>query len=156
MRLLLASAAVIAASCGSGGEAERALGVDVASGDGSIRLGEVWTRPTAPGAESTAFYLTITNDSDVPDRVVSVESPRCGMAELHMSSDAGGGVMSMSPAEPDDLDIAPDGSLILEPGGLHIMCMGLTDPVVEGDAVELTIGFEQAGPLTAQAAVENR
>ncbi len=137
-----------AAACGSEGD-------DGENGGSDLQLSDVWTRPTAPGAESTAFYVTIRNGTDLEDRVVGARSPRCAMAELHLSSTTDG-VMSMSPARPDELTVAADGELTLEPGGLHIMCMGLTDAVVAGDEVELTIEFERAGPVDATATADSR
>ena len=147
MRALFAIGAVLTASCGLSS-------TDTGSGQG-VQLSEVWTRPTAPGAETTAFYVTITNRSAVVDRVVGVESPHCAMAEFHISA-VSDGVMSMSPAEPGDLTVAPGKELTLEPGGMHVMCTGLTEPVMDGDEVELTVRFAQAGAMTVQASAENR
>ncbi|MGI9596178.1 MAG: copper chaperone PCu(A)C [Acidimicrobiales bacterium] len=119
-------------------------------GDGGIAVDDPWIRPTPPGAESTAFYATITNDSEVDDRLVAVGSPLCSMAEVHLTS-MDDGVMSMAPAGTDELAVAKDESLRLEPGGLHVMCMGLTDSVVEGDGVMLTLEFETSDPVEIEA-----
>ncbi len=153
-RLRLVVLPVIVATCSLAALAA-GCGVSGASAQGDIRIEEAWTRPTPPGAQSTAFYATILNESGSDDRVVGATSSLCGMAELHLSTTTDG-VMSMSPAGPDDLALAPDDELRLEPGGLHVMCMGLTGPVDEGDEVELTVEFEEAGTITVQAAVESR
>lgn len=139
----LVALAIAVGACGSSDD-----------GDG-LALNDVWTRPTAPGAESTAFYVTIDNNSEVDDQVVGVDSPRCAMTELHRSS-MNDGVMSMSPAEPDELAVAASEQLLLEPGGLHVMCMGLIEPVAEGDRIELTVQFERAGSITTEAMAETR
>ena len=146
--------ATLLAACGSGGD-ELAGDETGDSANVGLYLTEVWTRPTAPGAESTAFYVTIVNESASQDWVVGAESSSCETVELHLSSSTDG-VMSMAPAGPDDLEVPPKESLIMGPGGLHIMCMGLTEPVVAGQEVDLAVRFEQAGTITTEAKVESR
>jgi copper(I)-binding protein len=124
-------------------------------GTASMALADPWTRPTAPGAESTAMYLTVTNGTDTEDRLVGAASPQCAMVELHRSVD-NDGVMSMRPAQADELTVAAGAQLRLEPGGLHLMCMGLTEPVADGDSVDFTLVFEQAGEIYAAAQAESR
>ena len=64
--------------------------------------------------------------------------------------------MSMAPATPADLFIANDASLNLEPGGLHIMCVGLVEPLVEGETVLLELTFDTSGVITFEVPVEQR
>ncbi len=142
--LLLVS--LVAAGCGDDDEAD---------GDGGPVAVEVWARPTAPGAETAAFYFELGNDGSAPDRLIGAESPACTSTMLHRSSMADG-VMSMQPATDDELTVAPAGTVMFEPGGLHVMCMGLLDPLVEGESVPLVLTFETAGSLTLSADVEDR
>jgi periplasmic copper chaperone A len=37
---------------------------------------------------------------------------------------------------------------VLEPGGLHLMFIDLASQLVEGETVEVTLQFEQAGEVT--------
>jgi copper(I)-binding protein len=39
----------------------------------------------------------------------------------------------------------------LEPGGYHIMIMGLKDPIEAGDEYQITLEFENAGEIAVQA-----
>jgi copper(I)-binding protein len=114
-----------------------------------------WTRPTAPGAESTAFYAVVENQTGADDRLVGADSPACGMTMLHSSVNTDG-VMSMRPADPQELVVAAGDRLALEPGGLHVMCMGLTEPVEDGDLVSMTLEFERAGSMVVEARAERR
>lgn len=42
----------------------------------------------------------------------------------------------------------------LQPGGLHIMLMGLKPPLKEGDRVPLTLRFDQAGEVKVELHVD--
>ncbi|MCX8135061.1 MAG: copper chaperone PCu(A)C, partial [Roseococcus sp.] len=46
------------------------------------------------------------------------------------------------------------GSVSLQPGGLHLMLIGLTQPLVAGQSVPVTLRFERAGEVTIQLAVQ--
>jgi len=51
------------------------------------------------------------------------------------------------------LDIPAGQSVALNPGGKHIMLMGLTGPLVEGAEITLTLTFEKAGAIEVSAPV---
>jgi len=44
----------------------------------------------------------------------------------------------------------------LEPGGKHIMLIGLKDRLEDGETVSMTLTFENAGQLDVQASVQAR
>lgn len=121
----------------------------------TIDVGDPWARPTAPGAESAAFYATFTNDTGADDLLNDWYSASCQEIQVHNTT-LTDGVMSMAPATPADLFIANDASLILEPGGLHIMCVGLVEPLVEGETVLLELTFDTSGVITFEVPVEQR
>lgn len=152
--IIVALLTMFGAACGS---ATAEGGNDENNGDqnSNPELLDVWTRPTAPGATSTAFYATIRARAGVDDQLIGAASNICNKAELHVT-DMTDGVMSMSPAETNELTVTPQQELVLEPGGLHIMCMGLTEPIEDGDRVELSVEFEIGGTVTAEAIVESR
>ena len=52
------------------------------------------------------------------------------------------------------LEIPAGGVVRLEPGALHLMLVGLRQPLVEGTTVPLTLRFGSAGELTVQLKVE--
>lgn len=142
LRLALATAAVVlsAAACGS---------------DDPVSTTDMWARPTAPDATSAAFYGTLTNNTE---EVVSLEdgySRFCDRVELHRSSSVDG-VVSMAPADATDLLIATGENMTLEPVGLHVMCVGLMEPLVEGTPVSLELTFAETGAFVTEVAVEER
>lgn len=108
-----------------------------------------WCRPTPNGRDMTACYITLT--SSTGDRVTSVISPRAAQSQLHAVSTEGG-VMSMNEM-PDGLELPAGQPVALAPGGDHIMLMGVTVPLVEGDLVPLAITFESGAQIALEAPV---
>jgi periplasmic copper chaperone A len=47
------------------------------------------------------------------------------------------------------------GTVKIEPGGLHVMLLGLKQPLMEGSRVDLTLRFRDAGVLTIQVPIQN-
>jgi hypothetical protein len=57
---------------------------------GSIRITAPWARATPKGASSGAAYMTITNNSQTPDRVTCVSSDASAECQIHtMTMDNG-------------------------------------------------------------------
>jgi copper(I)-binding protein len=48
----------------------------------------------------------------------------------------------------DGIDIHVGQTMILQPGGKHIMLMNLTNPIVVGDKIDFTFKFEGADEQT--------
>lgn len=141
-RLLAAAVALIAGT-----------GVALAHGykAGSIEIGHPWARATAPSAPNAAAYLVLTNAGAEADRLVSVNTPVADKAELHTHL-VDNGVMKMRPV--NAIEIAPGSPTTLAPGGLHIMLLGLKQPLAKGKAFPLTLVFDRAGPVTVQVDVQ--
>jgi periplasmic copper chaperone A len=60
--------------------------------------------------------------------------------------------MRMRPVE--DIEVPPNGSVSLQPGGLHLMFMGLNRPLVAGETIPVTLRFAVAGEVTIQLPVQ--
>ncbi len=123
--------------------------------DGTMEIEQVWARPTAPTANNAAFYGTITNETASHDRLVGMSSPVCEEIEVHRSSMTDG-VMSMRPAEAWENEVLGGHPLEFEPGGLHLMCLGLRTPLVDGETTELQLTFVNFGSVTVDVAIEDR
>jgi copper(I)-binding protein len=112
---------------------------------GELKIEQPWTRATPPGAKVAGGYLTITNMGGEADTLVAVTTPRAEKAEIHeMKMD--GGIMTMRPLG-DGLVIAPGATVVLEPGGVHLMLMKLDSRIEKGSSVPMTLTFEQAGAI---------
>jgi copper(I)-binding protein len=119
-----------------------------AAGDydvGTIHISQPWSRATAKGASTGAGYMTITNKGTAPDKVSCVADDASARCEIH-SMTMEGGVMKMRPVE-DGLEIKPGESIMLKPGGYHVMFRELTHPLEQGATVKATLKFEHAGTV---------
>jgi copper(I)-binding protein len=111
---------------------------------GSIVVTDAWARATPSGAPTAAAYLTITNRGSIPDRLLGGETTAARTLQVHEMSMTGG-VMHMG--EVKGAAIAPGATLKLQPGGWHIMLIGLKAPLVKGASVPVTLHFEKAGAV---------
>ena len=121
---------------------------DYAAGD--LRIGHPWTR--AAGANGNgAGFMSLRNAGAQPDRLLSAASPIARVAELHTHI-RDGDVMRMRPVT--DIPLPAGETVRLRPGGLHVMLIGLNEPLRQGAEVPLTLRFERAGEVRVMLAVE--
>ena len=118
---------------------------------GDIEIEHPWARATADGAANGAAYMVFNNEGKTADRLVSASTPAAAKVELHVHIDDNG-VMRMR--EVSAIDLGADATVKLAPGGLHLMLLGLKEPLKKGKAFPLTLTFEKAGPVTVQVAVQ--
>lgn len=118
---------------------------------GRLFVENVWARPSPQGAPTTAFYMTIVNQTVQPDVLHDVSIENCEAVEIHRTTMDEEGVMRMAPVDEGRLSIPPGEEVVLAPGGLHVMCVGLGEPMVAGERLPLTLHFEVAGDVTASA-----
>ncbi|TGE02341.1 DUF1775 domain-containing protein [Methylobacterium nonmethylotrophicum] len=118
---------------------------------GDLTIASPWIRATPGGAKVAGGYLQVTNTGTEPDRLVSAAIPLAARAEVHqMSMD--NGVAKMAPVEAG-LVIKPGETVVLKPGGYHLMFMDLKGPVKAGDAIEGSLTFARAGTVPVRFAV---
>ena len=103
-------------------------------------------------AKSAAGYMGISNDGKTDDRLIGVEVPSVKQSELHTTVHSADGVARMMHVE--SIDIPAGETVLLERGGMHIMLMGLTEPMTEGQMVPATLIFEQAGRVEVEFSVD--
>lgn len=115
-----------------------------------VTVTQAWARATPPGSTVAAIYLTIDNGGRPADRLISVSTVVAERAEVHAIVHEGD-VVRMRRTEP--LDIGAGERIVLEPGGRHLMLMGLKAPLVEGRRVSVTLEFEKAGKIPVEADV---
>lgn len=112
---------------------------------GSLEISQPWTRATPATAQSAGGFLTITNKGTTPDRLIAARSsvaPKVEIHEVRME----GNVMKMRELD-KGLEIAPGATVMLKPGGYHIMFMGLKAPIAKDVEVPVTLVFEKAGSI---------
>jgi copper(I)-binding protein len=118
---------------------------------GSIHIAAPWARATPKGASAGAGYMTITNKGTAPDRVSCVSDDASAQCQIH-SMTMEDGVMKMRPVE-GGLEIKPGETVTLQPGGYHVMFVGLTHALEQGKSVDVKLKFEKAGTVDVQYAI---
>ncbi len=112
---------------------------------GNLEISHAWARAMLPNQPAGGGYMTIANQGQEADRLVSASSPAAGKVEIH-SMQVINDVMTMRPVE-GGLEIPAGETVELKPGGLHVMFMAVAEPFAEGDTVPVTLEFEQAGSV---------
>ncbi len=112
---------------------------------GAITVENAWSRTVPDGSAVASGYLTIRNDGDESDRLVSITTSFAGETEIHQTTMVDG-VMRMRPV-PDGVPVPANSTVKLEPGSYHLMFLDLTGPLKQGDAFPLKLTFERAGSV---------
>jgi copper(I)-binding protein len=120
---------------------------------GTLVIHDAWARPTPPGISVGAVYLRISNQGAQADRLVGVRSPAAASGEIHETRSQGG-TMQMRPVAA--LACPAGATVSISPGGVHIMLVGLKQPLIAGTSVPLTLTFQGAGSVTLGVPVQTR
>ena len=123
------------------------VGCSATSGP-DISIENAWGRPSPKVATAGAFYMLIKNAGNAEDKLVSGQSPACGVVELHESYMTEDGAMGMRPVEGGFIEVPADGEAELKMGGLHIMCIEKLEDFTVGAVLPLTLNFEKSGEIT--------
>ena len=86
--------------------------------------------------------------------IVSAATDAAPRVELHETLMADDGSMIMSEKD-GGFAVDAGGDLTLEPGGNHIMLMGVTDPLEPGATVSITLTLADGGTFTYDALVKD-
>lgn len=134
--VLLAATAVALTGCASATPAspQETTGTKASA----VSISDAWVKAADSGM--SAAFGTLVNDSDTDVTVVSATTKASSMVELHetVSNDAGEMVMRQKKG---GFVVPAHGSLALEPGGNHIMLMGLAAPLTAGSEASFTLTF---------------
>ncbi len=106
----------------------------------------------AATAKAAGGFMGIANSGAEADRLIGVETDASAKAELHISEVGADGVAKMTHL--DSIEIPAGDTVLLEPGGLHVMLMGLKGTLTEGDMVKATLIFEHAGRIEVEFMVD--
>jgi copper(I)-binding protein len=144
---------------------------------GGLTVTDAWARPGLAGNNSAIYFVVDNPGAD--DTLLSAASDAAGEVQMHMTMMVGD---SAEHSMEHDMDHSMEGSntgtlpdaqvmrmvqqenvpvpggekVSFQPGGLHIMLLGLNSDLAAGDTIEVTLTFEKAGTITLQVPVEQR
>lgn len=118
---------------------------------GGIAILDPYARASA---QAGAVFLVVENHAGTDDRLVSVASDVAASVELHSHKEDANGVMQMLQVE-GGIAVPAGGSAALARGGDHIMLMGLTRPLADGDSFTVTLTFESGAVVPVEVTVDN-
>ncbi|WP_419903760.1 copper chaperone PCu(A)C [Kiloniella sp.] len=119
---------------------------------GEIMVQKPWARATLGQVKNGASFLSLHNMGSEDDTLISAKGTAAKRIELH-SHTMVDGVMKMRQVE-GGIPVKAGSMVELKPGGFHIMMMGLSAPLKEGEMFPLTLTFEKSGSVDIMVHVE--
>lgn len=111
----------------------------------------MWSRQPAAGQPNSAVYGTVTNTGDTDVTITGVSTELTDTAELHEIIEEDG-LMSMREREAGFV-VPAGGTFTFEPGGPHVMLLGIDADTYPTDAVDVTFTFDAGDPTFVTAEV---
>jgi periplasmic copper chaperone A len=127
----------------------QAQAADFRSGD--LIVAEPWSRAMPPAATVGVVYFSLTNSGLKPERLMAISSPIARQAEIHESREVQG-MMQMRALS--FVDCPPGSTIRSEPGGLHVMLIGLTRALTPGMEFPLSLTFQSSRTVNVTVKVK--
>ena len=121
-----------------------------ASRGDKVSVNEIWARPSDSGMNS-AVYFAIDNPTNEDESLLEVHGSIAEGVELHKSKQSEEGAMMMEPQE--SVPIPARETVLFQPGGLHVMLLGLKKDLKVGDSFPLVLQFAHVGDIQIEVTV---
>ncbi len=121
--------------------------------EGGITVTDPYARVSAMMSKSGAAFMVIENNTDTDDRLIAAASDVAERVELHTHKEDANGVMQMIEVK-EGFPVAAHEQHALQRGGDHVMFLGLTRELQQGDVVTVTLTFEKAGDMVVEVPVD--
>ena len=122
---------------------------------GELHIAQPWSQELPPNAPTVAAYFVIHNSGRSADRLLSVDSPIAGLAQLHehVKQDD---LMKMR--QVPSVEIPAGGDITFAPMAYHVMLMELKDRSLlsDGKRFALTLHFEKSGDVSVEVLVQKK
>lgn len=114
----------------------------------TVSVSEAWVRASITALRPGVAYLTLESRTD--DRLTGATTPAADEVMIHSSEEADGvSRMVHLPA----LELHAGEPVVLAPGGVHLMLVGLVAKLEEGTSFPMTLRFEKAPEVTIEVPV---
>jgi copper(I)-binding protein len=107
----------------------------------SLMIEGAFARASSGHGKNSAAYLSIHNHSPNDDYLIEAKTNVAAMTSIHNHINDKG-IMKMRAVQ--QIAIPANDTIKLQPGGFHIMLMGLKKPLLEGDKFDLTLVFQES------------
>ena len=112
---------------------------------GSISIESPWAPELPPVSVNGAVFMTIVNEGERQDRLIHATGAIASKVEIHDHIKDETGMLSMRRVQ--SIELLPGERVNLEPGGLHVMLMGLEHPLEKGMEFKLQLEFASGTSL---------
>jgi periplasmic copper chaperone A len=126
------------------------LWIGSAGADPALTVRSAWIPEAPPAARVQAAYMELVNAGATPVVVIGSQSPDFAQVEMHRTVQSKDGAR-MEPQP--ELRVEPGATLLLGPGGLHLMLIEPKRRLVAGDQVDIELRLKDGGPAHATAEV---
>ncbi len=116
-----------------------------------VKVADAYARAVVPGQMNSAAFMVLHNDAAQPLALVAGSSSAAQSVELHNHMHEAG-VMKMRRVA--QIEIPAGGEAILQPGGLHVMLLGLKRDLNVGDNIDLQLQFSDGSGQTLTVPVK--
>jgi copper(I)-binding protein len=154
------AASVVLSACATAGPKVRvenawarpAAASSMNEGSGTAGMQDMSGMSGMSGSETTsAVYFVIVNEGGEADTLIGATTDVANQAEIHETQIVGD-VAEMAPVP--RVDIPAHGRIEFKPGGYHVMLVGLTRDLKEGETLKLTLRFEKSGAITLDVPIQ--
>lgn len=114
-----------------------------------VEVRDAWARPAAQGGNGAVYFII---RSSAADELVGVASDVADAVEMHESL-MSGDVMEMHHLQSVPLKAGEE--VVFEPGGLHIMLIGLKQDLKLGDEFQITLQFKNDEDIQLRVPVQD-
>lgn len=118
----------------------------------TLTLLHPYLAPTPPGITIAAGYIVLVNAGDTDDTLLRVEADFAERVEIHQTSVVDD--VARMRELPDGLPLPANETVLLVPGGTHLMFVGLSEPLVLGQSYQTRLTFANAGTLSVEFKIE--
>ncbi|OIN85210.1 MAG: hypothetical protein AUJ12_10110 [Alphaproteobacteria bacterium CG1_02_46_17] len=120
-----------------------------------IQVSEPYTFETAPAMKVGGAFMGIENTGDKAEHITGATSSVCDHVEIHSMEQGDDGVMKMRQLK-EGLEVPAGQKVELVPQGLHIMLIGLKQPLEAGKTIDLTLDRAEGDPVKVEVTVKSR
>ena len=118
---------------------------------GTLHIVAPFSRALPPVSKNGAVYLTLTNHGHLSDQLIGAATPIAEYAEIHAHR-MEDGMIKMRKV--DQVELPPNEEVAFAPGRNHIMLIGLSQTLKEGERFPLLLHFKETGEAMVEVIIE--